>query len=384
MAKNKNQRRFPMVATTLQGLEDVLAKELSKIGGNDIKVSKRAVRFSADQDLLYKGNLQLRTALRLLKTLKRFKAKSDDELYEQVKGIDWTALFDLDKTFLIRPAVSGKVFTNSHYVALKCKDAIADCFREKLGQRPSVDSRNPNIVVHLKIWNDEVILSLDSSGQPLNKRGYRQAASAAPLNECLAAGALLLAGYEGKRNLVDGMCGSGTISIEAAMIANNISPGLLRDEFAFMHWNDFDEDLYQIIHRATVNRIKENPLKIVGYEKEFNTLSMAREAAETAGVNELVDFRLGSFFEEDPLPLPAIVVMNPPYGERLKERKIESFYERIGAKLKKDYSGYTAWVLSANEEAMYKIGLRTSETFHLMNGKLPTKFSAYKMYRGSK
>jgi len=373
-----------MVATTLQGLEDVLARELSKIGGNDIKISKRAVRFSADKDLLYKGNLQLRTAIRLLKTLKKFQAKNDDELYEKVKGIDWTELFDVEKTFLIRSAVSGQIFTNGQYAALKCKDAIADCFREKFGQRPSVDMRNPNIVIHVKIWNDEVIISLDSSGLPLNKRGYRQAQAEAPMNECLAAGALLLAGYEGKRNLVDGMCGSGTLSIEAALIANNISPGLLRDEFSFMHWKGFDEELYQIIHQATVNRIKENPLKIVGYEKEFNTLSMAREAAEIAGVSDLVDFRLGSFFEEDPLPLPAMVIMNPPYGERLKERKIDIFYERIGTKLKRDYSGYTAWVLSANEEAMNKIGLRSSETFHLMNGKLPAKFSGYKMYRGSK
>jgi len=384
VAKKINQNRFPMVATTLQGLEDVLARELSKIGGNDIKISKRAVRFSADKDLLYKGNLQLRTAIRLLKTLKKFQAKNDDELYEKVKGIDWTELFDVEKTFLIRSAVSGQIFTNGQYAALKCKDAIADCFREKFGQRPSVDMRNPNIVIHVKIWNDEVIISLDSSGLPLNKRGYRQAQAEAPMNECLAAGALLLAGYEGKRNLVDGMCGSGTLSIEAALIANNISPGLLRDEFSFMHWKGFDEELYQIIHQATVNRIKENPLKIVGYEKEFNTLSMAREAAEIAGVSDLVDFRLGSFFEEDPLPLPAMVIMNPPYGERLKERKIDIFYERIGTKLKRDYSGYTAWVLSANEEAMNKIGLRSSETFHLMNGKLPAKFSGYKMYRGSK
>lgn len=379
--KKKHDNRFPMVATTLQGLEEVLAKELSKIGGNDIKTAKRAVRFTADKDLVYKANLQLRTALRLLKTIKRFKARNEDELYKQVKSIDWTELFDIDKTFLIRATVGGSIFTNSHYASLKCKDAIVDLFRERFGSRPSIDSNDPNIVIHLKIWNDEIIISIDSSGQPLNKRGYRQARASAPLNECLAAGSLLLAGYEGKRNLVDGMTGSGTLAIEAAMIANNIAPGLLREEFSFMHWKDFDEDLYEIIHQATVNRIKENPLKVVGYEKEFRTINMAREAAETAGVHDMIDFRLGSFFDEDPEELPAILIMNPPYGERLKERNLLLLYERIGSKLKSDYSGYTAWILSSNKEAMHSIGLRSSETYHLMNGKLPCQFSAYKMYR---
>lgn len=383
-AKKPQQKRFELVATTLQGMEDVLARELSRIGGNNIRVTKRAVRFSADQDLLYKSNLQLRTALRILKPIKKFKAADEDEFYEGVKAINWPLIFDVDKTIIVRAATSGPIFTNSHYVSLKCKDAVADRFREHCGDRPSVDNRDPEIVIHVKIWNEEVTISLDSSGTPLNKRGYRQPEAQAPLNECLAAGMLLLAGYEGKRNLVDGMSGSGTLAIEAALIANNIGPGLLRDSFSCMHWKDFNEDLFQIIHQATVNRIKQNHLKIIGLEKEFRTISLAREAALSAGVEDMLEFRLGDFFEEEGLPLPAMLVLNPPYGERIRPKNIEELYKKIGDKMKNDYSGYSVWILSANIEALHNVHLRTFDTHNLMNGNLPCKYSGYKMYAGTK
>ncbi|MFN2429177.1 MAG: class I SAM-dependent RNA methyltransferase [Cryomorphaceae bacterium] len=378
------EERFPMVATTLQGLEEVLADELRKIGGNEIVLGKRAVTFTADKDLVYKANLRLRTALRILKPLNKFRASNEDEFYKKVKAIDWPSFFDVDKTFLIRSTVTGEVFTNSHYITLKCKDAVVDHFNEKLGSRPSIDSRFPDVVIHLKINRNDVNISLDSSGTPLNKRGYRQAEAAAPVNECLAAGMLLLSGYQGKTTLVDGMCGSGTLCIEAALMANQIAPGLLRDEFSFMHWKDYDADLYEIIHQATVNRIKDAPVRIIGFEKKFAVVQQARDAAQIAGVEEMVEFRMTSFFEEQPPAPPAHLVMNPPYGERLKERDIEQFYTRIGDKLKADYAGYQAWILSANNDAMKRIGLRTFNTFHLMNGKLPVRFSGYRMYTGSK
>lgn len=381
----KNEEpRFAMVASTLQGLEDVLAAELRSIGGNDIRVGKRAVYFTADKDLVYKANLRLRTALRLLKPIKRFRAEDEDVLYNQVKSIAWDELFDIDKTFLIRTTTSGPVFTHSHYVALKCKDAIADFFRDKYGKRPSVDNQEPDIVIHVKIWNDDVTISLDSSGDPLNKRGYRQREATAPLNECLAAGMLLIAGYDGKTDFIDAMCGSGTLCIEAAMIAHRIAPGLMRDNFAFMHWKDYDENLFEIIREATVNRLHEGSVNIVGMDTDFYALDLARQAAKDAGLEDAIDFKLGNFFKEDPPKPPAILVMNPPYDERIKVDDIEKLYSEIGDKLKEAYAGHKAWLLSGHVEAMKRIGLRTFETHHLMNGKIPCRFSGYRLYSGKK
>lgn len=380
----KHDNRFPMVASTLQGLEDVLAGELRAIGGNDIKTGKRAVYFTADKDLVYKANLRLRTALRLLKPLKRFRAEDEDVFYNGVKSISWDELFDLEKTFLVRTTVSGPIFTHSHYVALRCKDAIADYFRDKYGKRPSVDSDQPNIVVHVKIWNDDVTISLDSSGEPLNKRGYRQRESLAPLNECLAAGMLLIAGFDGKRDFIDPMCGSGTLCIEAAMIAHRIAPGLLRQDFAFMHWKDFDSELFDIIREATVNRLREEPVKILGFDTDFFSLSLARKAAKEAGLEDAIDFQIGNFFNETPPAPPAMLMMNPPYDERIKVQDSEKFYAEIGDKLKADYTGYQAWILSGNTDAMNNIRLRSFDTHHLMNGKIPCKFSGYRLYQGAK
>jgi len=381
---HNEEPRFPMVASTLQGLEEVLASELRSIGGNDVKTGKRAVFFTADKDLVYKANLRLRTALRLLKPIKRFRAEDEDVLYNQVKSIQWDELFDLDKTFLIRTTTSGPVFTHSHYVALKCKDAIADYFRDKHGERPSVDSREPDIVIHVKIYNDDVTISLDSSGDPLNKRGYRQREAIAPLNECLAAGMLLIAGYEGKTDLIDAMCGSGTLCIEAAMIAHRIAPGLMRNNFAFMHWKDFDEELFNVIRDATVNRLREESIKIIGMDTDFFALNLARQAAKDAGLEDAIDFQIGNFFREEPPKPPALLVMNPPYDERIKVDDIEKLYSDIGDRLKEAYAGRKAWILSGHVEAMKRIGLRTFDTHHLMNGKIPCRFSGYQLYSGKR
>ncbi len=376
--------RFPMVATTLEGLEDVLAEELTAIGGNDVRIGKRAVTFTADQDLVYKANLRLRTALRVLKPLARFQAEDDESLYRQTKDIDWTALFDGDKTFVIKSAVTGSVFTHSHYASLKCKDAIVDLFREKTGKRPSIDTLNADVVVHLRIYEDRVNLSLDSSGEPLSRRGYRQPEAVAPLNECLAAGMLLMAGYNGRVDFVDGMCGSGTLCIEAAMIAHRIAPGLMRDQFSFMHWKDYDPDLFEIIRDATVNRLKEEPVRIFGYDTSMGAVRSARKAAQAAGLDEAIDFRVADFFEEKPPAPPAFLVMNPPYDERMSVDNVEEFYQKIGDKLKADYTGYKAWIISGHQEAMKRIGLRTFATHHLLNGSISCRYSGYRMFSGKK
>lgn len=373
-----------MVATTLEGLEDVLANEITAIGGNDVRKGKRAVTFTADRDLVYKSNLRLRTALRVMKPLLRFRAQDDDELYHQVQKVDWPAIFDVGKTFAIKAAVTGSVFTHSHYAALKCKDAIVDQFRDKTGARPGIDTANPNVVVHLRIFQDQVNLSLDSSGEPLNRRGYRQPNAPAPLNECLAAGMLLMADYNGKMDFVDGMCGSGTLCIEAAMIAHKIAPGLMRESFSFMHWKDFDEELFGIIREATANRVKEENVRIFGYEHSIGAVRTARKAAEAAGLDEAIDFRVADFFDEKPPPPPGLLVMNPPYNERMPLDDAEAFYQKIGDKLKADYAGYRAWILSSHQDAMKRVGLRTFDTHHLLNGNLPVRFSGYRIYSGKK
>ena len=373
-----------MVATTLAGLEDVLAAELTEIGGNDVRTAKRAVTFTADLDLVYKSNLRLRTALRVMKPIASFRAAEDEELYRQTLRVKWSSLFGVDKTFVVKSAVTGSVFRHSHYAALKCKDAIADHFREETGKRPSVDTAQPEVVVHLRIYEDRVNLSLDSSGEPLNRRGYRQAEAQAPLNECLAAGMLMIAGYKGKMDFIDGMCGSGTLSIEAAMIAHRIAPGLMRESFSFMHWKDYDEELFEVIHGATSNRVREEPVRIMGYDRSIGAVRLARKAAEAAGLDTAMDFRVADFFDETPPPPPGLLVMNPPYDERMALDDASDFYRRIGDKLKADYAGYRAWIISGHLEAMKRVGLRTYDTHHLMNGNLPVTYSGYRLYSGTK
>lgn len=240
------------------------------------------------------------------------------------------------------------------------------------------------MVIHLKIYNDDITISLDSSGIPLNKRGYRQPEALAPLNESLAAGMIALSGYNGRTDFIDGMCGSGTLCIEAAMIANRIAPGLMRSKFAFMSWNEYDEDLFEIIRTATVNRIKETSVKIVGLDHDYDAICLAKEAAKAAGLEDAIDFKVAGFFETEPPKPPAFLVMNPPYDERLKENDIYALYEDIGNKLKNDYAGYWAWIISGHEEAMYSIGLKSYESHHLLNGRLPCKFSGFRMYSGKK
>lgn len=373
-----------MVAVTLQGLEEVLARELTSIGANDVSPGKRAVYFTADKDLIYKANLRLRTALRVLKPIKKFKADDEDALYTGAAAIEWSRHFDGDKTIAVKAAVTGPVHTHSHYAALKVKDAVVDHFRESTGSRPDVDVKRPDIVIHLRIYNNDISLSLDSSGKPLNMRGYRHREAEAPLNECLAAGMLMLAGYEGKTNFTDGMCGSGTLAIEAAMIANKIAPGLMRNDFAFMHWKDYEPELFDVIREATVNRIEECPHKIKAIDHDIHAARQAREAAEAAKLDDIIEVKHADFMFEEPLPAPGFLILNPPYGERLRHHDIEQLYERIGSRLKDAYPGYRAWVLSGNREAMFKIGLRTFATHHLMNGKIPCRFAGFQLYSGSK
>ena len=239
---------FELIAKTFMGLEPVLAKELTQLGANDIQIGRRMVSFSGNKELMYRANFQLRTAIRILKPIKHFKAKSADDVYDEVKKIDWSQYLSLDKTFAVDSVVFSDEFRHSKFVAYKVKDAIVDQFRETQGKRPNISVANPDIRLNMHIAEYDCTLSLDSSGESLHRRGYRQESVEAPLNEVLAAGMILMTGWQGDTDFIDPMCGSGTLPIEAALIAHNMAPGLFRKEYAFEKWPDFDKDLFDDIY----------------------------------------------------------------------------------------------------------------------------------------
>ena len=272
---------FKMTATTMFGLEEVLATELRNLGAQDVEIGVRSVSFFGDKGFMYKANMALRTAIRILKPIKRFKVFDEDDLYKKLQTIDWERIMNVDSTFAIGAVVNSKNFTtNSHYISLKSKDAIADYFRHKYHKRPNVDVKFPDLKIHVHIQNDLCTVSLDSSGDSLHKRGYRSATNIAPINEVLAAGLVLLSGYDGTQNFIDPMCGSGTILIEAAMIANNIPANLNRKEFGFEKWNDFDENLFETIRNSLLKKVKDSNAVIIGYDKAPSAIRKATDNVE--------------------------------------------------------------------------------------------------------
>jgi 23S rRNA (guanine2445-N2)-methyltransferase len=379
------QNNFKMVATTLYGLEDILAKELLKLGAQEVQKQVRSVSFYGDNGFMYKANLALHTAIRVLKSLKTFKVFSETDLYEKIKSINWDTYLDIDNTFAINAVVNSDNFTsNSHYIALKAKDAIADYFREKYDKRPSVDLDHPHLRLNVHIYQNTCNVYLDSSGMSLHKRGYRSATNIAPINEVLAAGLLLLADYDGSTHLIDPMCGSGTILIEAAMIANNIPPNINRVEFGFENWKDFDEPLYDIIYESLLKKVRSNSLQIIGIDKAPSAIIKAQENIKNASLEEFITVEKGDFFaSEKTVKGPLMLVFNPPYGERLAI-DAEGFYKKIGDTLKQSYKNTKAWLITSDLEALKNVGLRTSRRIPLKNGNLDCRYVNYEIYEGSK
>jgi putative N6-adenine-specific DNA methylase len=376
-------KTFDIIATTQFGLEGVLAAELNELGANDIEILSRAVKFRGDLALLYKCNLYLRTALKVLKPISTFDALNDQELYNGVKKIDWSEFLTTDQTFAIDGTTSGEVFTHSKFVALKSKDAIADQFREIDGIRPSIDVDNPDLQINIHIAEIACSVSIDSTGLPLSKRGYRLEQIFAPISEVLAAGIILLSGWDKKSNFFDPMCGSGTFSIEAALIAQNIPNGRLR-HFAFEKWKDFDAELWELIKTGADSKIKLFTGKIFASDIEKRAVEIAVQNARRAGVEDLITFKNSDFLASTLEDEPGIIVLNPPYGERLQNDDIVGFYQEIGTRLKHFYNGCDAWIISANLEALKFIGLKPSRKIKLYNGQLECKLHKYELYRGSK
>ncbi len=383
----ENKKEEKMLAKTLFGLEDVLADELSQLGAKNIVKGNRAVEFSGDLELLYKANLHLRTALRVLVPLHNFVAKTAEDLYEGVMKIKWADFLSIKGSLIIKPVVNSKYFTNSIFVAQKAKDAIIDQLRDEAGNRPSISKDSPDLVIDVHISNEQVIISLDSTGAPLNRRGYRRSGGDAPLNEVLAAGMILMSKWDKKSPFIDAMCGSGTLLIEAALMATNTAPNLLRKEFTFMRWANYDKSLWTQIRTDAQNAqviLTKKQQKIIGSDMSMGKLEIAQDNIRRAGFSRLISLRNKEFDNFIPPKGGGMLIINPPYGERLKVKQIEQLYTTIGNSLKYYWKDYQVWILSSNVDALKNIGLKSEANIKLLNGKLECKYQKFTIFEGKR
>ncbi len=368
---------------TFFGLEQVLAEEVKKLGGKKVEAKNRAVTCEGDLGFLYKLNYSCRTALKILVPILEFKAFNESKFYDKLFKFDWDQFLEKHQSFAIDATVNSERFSHSQFMTLKMKDAIVDYFQEKHNIRPSVNKDNPDIKFHLHIDRELVTISIDSSGDPLFKRGYRKEQTVAPINEVLASGMLQLAGWDGKGNFLDPMCGSGTLLIEAAMIAMDLPAQIFRKNFSFQNWKSYDEELFRTIKEYRINRVREFTGKIVGYDIDARALNAARTNIESAEMEDIIEVRKQNFFDSEKDLFPLLMVFNPPYDERISIND-DDFYKKIGDTFKQHYPNTLAWLISADLDAPKKIGLRPSRKIKLFNGKLETRFLQYEMYDGTK
>jgi putative N6-adenine-specific DNA methylase len=375
---------YKMVAKTLFGFEALLAEELKQLGAVNIVSGVRNVQFEGDKGFMYKVNLALRTAIKILKPIESFTIKNEDDLYRKIYNIDWAPYLKPTGTLAIDATVHSSYFKHSQYIALKTKDAIVDKFRDTTGTRPNIDLRFPDMKLNVHIDEHHCTLSLDTSGESLHKRGYKLATNIAPINEVLAAGLVMLSEWDGQSDFMDPMCGSGTILIEAAMIACNIPPNLMRKEFAFERWPDWDVDLFEKIEESLLSKTREFHYKILGYDKSPSAVVKAGENIKNAHLEEYITVKHEDFFKTQKAGENKLhMVFNPPYGERL-DIDLEQFYANIGSTLKHGYPNTNAWLITSNLEALKYVGLRPSRKIKVMNAKLEAKFVKYEMYEGSR
>ncbi len=375
---------FKMVAKTMFGFEEILSKELRNLGAVNVLEGTRMVSFEGDTGFMYKANLCLRTAIKVLKPIHSFHVKDEIDLYKKIYAMDWSKFLNPEITFAIDATVNSENFTHSLYVSQKTKDAIVDKFRDTVGKRPNVDIKFPEIRINIHIQMNQCNVSLDTSGRSLHQRGYRTATNIAPINEVLAAGLLLLSGWDGQSHFLDPMCGSGTLLTEAAMIACNIPANINRKEFAFEKWQDFDSELYEKIVESSLNKTREFHYKITGYDKAPSAVQKAIDNVENANLSEYISVERKNFFESEKFTENHLhIVFNPPYGERLNI-EMEEFYGNIGDTLKQNYPGTDAWFITSNLEALKFVGLRPSRKIKVFNSQLESRLVKYVMYKGSK
>lgn len=365
----------------MAGLEEVLAQELIELGADEVQIGRRSVYFSGDEKMLYKTNYCLRTALRILAPVDSYKIHSVNDLYQRARNFKWEELFGVDQTFAIQSTVFSELFNNSMFASLKLKDAIVDRFRYKFGKRPSIDTGNPDVWLNLHISNGVCTISLDSSGESLHKRGYRVGQNEAPMSEVLAAGLLQLSDWDRKSELIDPMCGSGTIAIEAAMLANGIFPGKIRKKYAFQNWMNFNQELFDQM-KAEVNAEIKNPVTILASDISRRNVDMASRNAQAAGVGTFIEFKVADFITLEPASEKPFLLFNPPYGERMAPDDAD-FYKMVGDRLKQHYLNATAWIIST-PQCLKSIGLRPSHKIPVLNGSLECSFRKYELYQGTK
>ena len=375
---------YTMVAKTLFGFEELLEEELRNLGAINVQKGVRSVTFEGDKGFMYKANLCLRTAIKILKPVKSFRVRNEQDLYDQIYKMDWERFMSVHSTFAIDATLATDRFHHSQFISLKTKDAIVDKFRNLHGTRPDVDLKYPDIRIHIHIQQSEVTVSIDSSGRSLHQRGYKTATNIAPINEVLAAGLIMMSGWDGQCDFMDPMCGSVTIPVEAAMIACNIPPNINRKEFAFEKWPDFDANLFEKIIESSLKKTREFHHKIYGYDKAPSAVAKAKDNVKNANLSEYITITQRNFFETyKPVDGKLHMVFNPPYGERLSI-DMEQFYKSIGDTLKKHYPGTDAWFITSNMEALKHVGLRPSRKIKLFNGHLESRLVKYEMYEGSK
>lgn len=374
---------FDIIVKTFQGLEEVLARELIHLGCNNVEIQRRAVRCTANKALLYKANLWLRTAIRILIPIATFKASNYDMVYQEIKAIDWSRYMTIDNTFAVESTVYSDDFRHSHFVTYRVKDAIVDFFKEKYQQRPNVDAGNPDMLINIHIAQQTCTVSLDSSGESLHKRGYRAEQTEAPLSEVLAAGMILLSGWHGECDFIDPMCGSGTLLIEAALIALNIPPGIFRSQFQFERWHDFDEELFNDIYN---DESQSTPFehRILGGDQSLRAIQIANTNIKSAGLSKYIQVETKQMEAWKSPDAPAMILFNPPYGERLLTENLLDLYAMMGKTLKHTFAGNTAWVISSNMECLDHIGLKPAKRIHLMNGAIPCEFRKYELFAGKR
>lgn len=375
---------FSMVAKTMTGLEEILADELHALGATDIELSNRAVTFKGNNEIMYKANYWSRTALHILKPIAGFYIRREEDLYNKIYEIKWEDYLDVNGTLAVDAVVNASVMTHSHYVALKTKDAVVDHFRDLFEKRPSVDTDNPDVRVNIHLYKNYCSVSLDSSGYSLHKRGYRLKTGEAPISEVLAAGMILLSGWDKQSNFIDPMCGSGTIVCEAAMIAFNIPPGYYRKTFGFEKWKDFDNQLWEQIKKEALNEQTEFEFDIIGSDISAESIAIAQENARSAKLHKDIVFEIKSIEEQIPPEEGGIMITNPPYGERIVPEDIIKLYQSIGDSLKRNYKGYNAWIISSDFNALKFIGLKPTRKISLFNGPLECKLEKFEIYQGSK
>ena len=359
-------------------------QELQELGASNIKPLRRGASFDGDLKMLYRANLHLRTAIRILKPYKHFRARNEEELYRQIQRINWTKLLTLKHTFAVDAVVHSRYFRHSKYAGLKTKDAIVDQFRDKFDRRPNVNVGSPDLQINLHIYEDEVNLSFDSSGDSLHMRGYRREVGEAPINEVLAAGMILLTGWKGDSIFIDPMCGSGTLLVEAAMIASNTPPSFLRERFGFKKWKHYKEELWQEVLDEASAKIKKPAFPILGFDSDFRTVRMAERNIETANMLDHIEVKRTKLERLEAPEEKGIIVTNPPYDERLQSEDINELYSMMGDRFKQQFTGYEAWMITSNYEASKRIGLRASKKIPLQNGALECRFLKFELYEGSK